>query len=136
MAVPRLGQWFEKQDFGLLLFRVFLGACLTVHGVCSLRSGMALKHLGEAAIAIGLPFSGVFWGIVAALLLIVCGVFTILGFYFRCAMATILTMGLIAAWKRFSFAFFFASPCAPSALMIFVGLAFLFIGSGRFSVKK
>jgi len=136
MAAPKVGQFFEKQDFGLLLFRVLFGACLTVHGVCALRSGAALKHLGEAAISVGLPFSGTFWGIVAALLLIACGIFTILGFYFRVAMAIILTMGLIGAWQRASLAFFFVSPYAPSALMIFLGLAFLFIGPGRFGVKK
>ena len=136
MAAPKIGQFFEKQDFGLLLFRVLFGACLTVHGVCSLRSGGALKHLGEAATAVGLPFSGVFWGIVAALLLIACGIFTILGFYFRCAMATVSVMGLIGAWQRVSLAFFFVSPYAPSAVMIFIGLTFLFIGSGRFGIKK
>ena len=136
MAAPKIGQFFEKQDFGLLLFRVLFGACLTVHGVCSLRSGAALKHLGEAATAVGLPFPSVFWGIVAALLLIACGIFIILGFYFRVAMAIILAMGLIGAWKRASLAFFFVSPYASSALMIFLGLTFLFIGSGRFGVKK
>lgn len=136
MAAPKISQFFEKQDFGLLLFRVLFGACLTVHGVCSLRSGAALKHLGEAAIAVGLPFSGIFWGIIAALLLIACGIFTILGFYFRIAMATVLVMGLIGAWQRMSLAFFFVSPYASSALMILLGLTFLFIGSGRFGVKK
>ena len=136
MAASKVGQFFEKQDFGLLLFRVLFGIRLTVHGVCSLRSGEALKHLGDAAIAVGLPFSGIFWGIVAALLLIACGIFTILGFYFRVAMAIILTMGLIGAWQRMSLAFFFVSPYAPSALTIFLGLTFLFIGSGRFGVKK
>jgi uncharacterized membrane protein YphA (DoxX/SURF4 family) len=136
MATPKIGQFFEKQDFGLLLFRVLFGACLAVHGVCSLRSGGALKHLGEAATAVGLPFSGVFWGIVAALLLITCGIFTILGFFFRVAMAITLVMGLVGAWQRMSLAFFFVSPYAPSALMISLGLTFLFIGPGRFGVKK
>ena len=136
MAAPKIGQFFEKQDFGLLLFRVLFGLCLTVQGVRSLHRGGALKHLGEAATAVGLPFSGVFWGIVAALLLIACGIFTILGFYFRCAMATVSVMGLIGAWQRVSLAFFFVSPYAPSALMIFIGLTFLFIGPGRFGVKK
>lgn len=136
MATPKIGQFFEKQDFGLLLFRVLFGICLTVRGVCSLRSGAALKHLGETATAVGLPFSSIFWGIIAALLLITCGIFTILGFYFRVAMAIILTVGLIGAWQRMSLAFFFVSPYAPSALMIFLGLTFLFIGSGRFGVKK
>ena len=129
MAAPKIGQFFEKQDFGLLLFRMLFGACLTVHGVCSLHSGGALKHLGEAATTVGLQFSGIFWGIVAALLLIACGIFTILGFYFRCAMATVSVMGLIGAWQRVSLAFFFVSPYAPSALMIFIGLTFLFIVS-------
>ena len=119
-----------------MLFRVLFGICLTVRGVCSLRSGAALKHLGEAATAVGLPFSGIFWGIVAALLLITCGIFTILGFYFRVAMAIVFAMGLIGAWQRMSLAFFFVSPYAPSALMIFLGLTFLFIGSGRFGIKK
>ena len=136
MAAPKISQFFEKQDFGLLLFRVLFGACLTVYGVYSLRSGAALKHLGETAVAVGLPFSGIFWGIVAALLLIACGIFTILGFYFRVSMATVLGMGLIGAWQRVSLAFFFVSPYAPSALMIFIGLTFLFIGPGCFGVKK
>lgn len=136
MAAPKIGRFFEKQDFGLLLFRILFGACLTVHGVCALRDGVALKHLGEAATAGGLPFSGIFWGVIAALLLIACGIFTVLGFYFRVAMATVLIMGLIGAWRRMSLAFFFISPYAPSALMIFVGLTFLFIGSGRFGIKK
>ncbi len=131
-----MAQFFEKQDFGLLLFRVLFGICLTVHGVCSLRSGAALKHLGEAATAVGLPFSSIFWGIIVALLLITCGIFTILGFYFRCAMATVSVMGLLGAWQRMSLAFFFISPYAPSALMMFLGLTFLFIGPGRFGVKK
>lgn len=136
MAAPKMAQFLEKQDFGLLLFRVLFGICLTVHGVCSLRSGAALKHLGEAATAVGLPFSSIFWGIIVALLLITCGIFTILGFYFRCAMATVSVMGLLGAWQRMSLAFFFVSPYAPSALMIFIGLTFLFIGPGRFGVKK
>ena len=136
MATSKVCQFFEKQDFGLLLFRILFGSCLTVHGVYSLRSGAALKHLGEAATNIGLPFSGIFWGIIAALLLITCGIFTILGFYFRVAMAIVLAMGIIGAWQRASLAFFFVSPYAPSALMIFLGLTFLFIGSGRFGVKK
>ena len=136
MATSKIGQFFEKQDFGLLLFRSFFGVCLTVYGVCSLRSGVTLKHLGEAASAVGLPFSGVFWGIVGALLLIACGIFAILGFYFRVAMAIVFVMGLIGAWQRMSLAFFFVSPYAPSALMILIGLAFLFIGSGRFGIKK
>ena len=136
MVAPKMAQFFEKQDFGLLLFRVLFGICLTVHGVCSLRSGAALKHLGEAATAVGLPFSSIFWGIIVALLLITCGIFTILGFYFRCAMATVSVMGLLGAWQRMSLAFFFVSPYAPSALMIFIGLTFLFIGPGRFGVKK
>ena len=136
MAASKMAQFFEKQDFGLLLFRVLFGICLMVHGVCSLRSGAALKHLGEAATAVGLPFSSIFWGIIVALLLITCGIFTILGFYFRCAMATVSVMGLLGAWQRMSLAFFFVSPYAPSALMIFLGLTFLFIGSGRFGVKK
>ena len=136
MAASKMAQFFEKQDFGLLLFRVLFGICLMVHGVCSLRSGAALKHLGEAATAVGLPFSSIFWGIIVALLLITCGIFTILGFYFRCAMATVSVMGLLGAWQRMSLAFFFVSPYAPSALMIFIGLTFLFIGPGRFGVKK
>ena len=136
MAVPKIGQFFEKQDFGLLLFRILFGVCLTVHGVCSLRSGAALKHIGETATVVGLPFPSIFWGIVAALLLITCGIFTILGFSFRVAMAIVLIMGLIGAWQRMSLAFFFISPYAPSALMVFIGLTFLFIGSGRFGIKK
>lgn len=136
MAAPKISQLFEKQDFGLLLFRVFFGTCLTVHGVCSLRNGTALLHLGGTATDVGLPFSGVFWGIVAALLLITCGIFVILGFYFRCAAAVVAAIGLIGGWERLSLAFFFTAPYAPSALMMFLGLAFLFIGPGRFAVKK
>lgn len=135
MGSVKIGNWFEKENFGLLFFRIFFGICLIVYGIRSFLNPIVLKHLGKSATAIGLPCSAIFWGTVAAFLLITTGIFILLGFYFRCAIATLLIMGLIGSWGTLSLNFF-CFPYPPSHLLVFIGLPFLFIGPGTFCIKK
>jgi uncharacterized membrane protein YphA (DoxX/SURF4 family) len=132
----KLGHWLEKENFGLLIFRFFLGSCLIVYSICCFRDVLSLKHLGHAAIALHFPFSDIFWGIFAAFTFIWTGLFILLGFYFRLATITLFVMGLIGAWKHLSWQFFLLPPYSPLSILIILSLAFSFIGPGTFSIKK
>jgi uncharacterized membrane protein YphA (DoxX/SURF4 family) len=128
-------QWFEKPDFGLLLFRFSLGGCLLVYSIHCFRNLRILKTLGGAAVALHFPFSDTFWGIMAAFTFLWTGFSTLLGFYFRLAMAALFAMMLICCWERISWTFLFSPPYQPSRVLLIVSFVFLFIGPGRFSVK-
>ena len=132
----KIGRWLEKENFGLLMFRFFFGSCLIVYSICCFRDVFMLKHLGHAAVALGFPFTDVFWGILAAFSFIWTGLFVILGFYFRLATVTLLLMGLIGSWKVLSWKFFFLPPYTPLSILVVLSLAFSFIGPGSFSIKS
>ena len=135
MGSIKIGHWFEKENFGLLLFRILFGTCLIVYGIRGFLNPNLLKQVGKSATIIGLPFSATFWGTLAAFLLIATGIFVLLGFYFRCAIATLLLIGLIGSWGTLSLQFF-CPPYPPSHLLFFIGITFLFIGPGTFCIKK
>lgn len=132
----KFGQWFEKENFGILLFRFIFGSCLIVYSICCFRDAFLLKHLGQMATALHLPFSDIFWGIWMAFTFIWTGLFIILGFYFRLATLTLFISGLLGAWKMLSWKFFFLPPCTPLSILITLSLVFSFIGPGKFSIKK
>ena len=132
----KLGRWLEKENFGLLLFRIFFGSCLIVYSIYCFRDGFVLKHLGRAAVMLHFPFSDIFWGIIVAFTFIWTGLFIILGFYFRLATVTLFIISLLGAWKSLSWSFFFLPPYSTLSILLIVSLAFSFIGPGSFSIKK
>lgn len=132
----KFGYWLEKENFGLFLFRFFLGSYLIIYSICCFRDVFALKRLGQAALALNLPFPEVVWGIIVAFTFIWTGLFIILGFYFRLATVVLFTLSLLGAWKMLSWKFFFLPPYGNLTLLIIVSLAFSFIGPGNFSIKK
>ena len=132
----KIGKWLEKSNFGLLLFRFFLGSCLIVYSICCFRNVFALKSLGHAAVALRFPFSDIFWGILTAFTFIWTGLFIILGFYFRLAMLTLFFICLVGSWKALSWSFFFLPPYSTLSILLVISFTFSFIGPGAFSIKK
>lgn len=124
------------RDFGLLLLRLVIGAMFVWHG-WPLLTGGPHKWLALGAImkSLGITFSPVFWGFMAAFSHVVGGALFALGLFLR--LATLLlaaTMGL-ATFELLHKGEPFARWSEPAAMTV-VFIAFLFIGAGRYSFDK
>ncbi len=84
---------------------------------------------------LGITFSPVFWGFMAAFSHVVGGTFFALGLFLRVATLLLaVTMGL-ATFELFHKGEPFAKWSEPAAMTV-VFVAFLFIGAGRYSFDK
>ncbi|MDR0595726.1 MAG: DoxX family membrane protein [Puniceicoccales bacterium] len=128
---------FDSENFGKLFIRSFLGIFFIVKGVhCFANGRTALTTLGTTFSLIGVHFSPLLFGAVLAILHITCGLAIVIGFFFKLScflLGAISLLGTIAAGFP-SKSIINSSTYMFTISMVTTGM--MFIGSGRFSVKK
>ncbi len=132
-----------QQTFGLLCLRLVLGSTMIAYGVPKLLGGADyLVQVGSAVQHLGINFGFQFFGIVAALIEVVCGFMLIIGAYYRAScFLLVLLMGVAAISQKAGLSATHTSTDFIMAVvhplsMMGVFLAALFLGPGRLSVQK
>ena len=134
--VNGVSNFLQKENFGLLVLRLFWGSCLIVYSIFCFMDGGMLKHLGHVVMQWHFPFSDFFWGVLIAFTFIWTGLFIILGFYFRLATVVLFAISVLGLWKELTCKFLFLPPLSPLVCLMILSLSFSFIGAGKFSIKK
>ena len=134
-GVKGVSNFFQKENFGLLLLRFFWGSYLIAYSIHCFMDGSMLKHLGRVVAQLHFPGTEFFWGVVIAFNLIWIGLFIFLGFCFRLATLVLFVMSLVGCWRELSWQVF-VSPIAPLVYLMILSLSFSFVGPGKFSIKK
>ncbi len=150
-----LDQKLNRPDLGLLILRVVFGSLLFVGGVQNLLGGKEmLEAVGKPVEIFGIAQGRVFWGLLAALIETVGGIFIVFGFMFRWAMLVAFCyMGLVTTWmwqdpENHRYMVAMDHPAVWRNLMVRIStlggpmsfatvfLALLFTGPGRFAIKR
>jgi putative oxidoreductase len=125
-----------KMDVGLLILRLGIGATLLYHGVSKLVEGPEKwEHMGQALGTFGITVVPTLWGILACAAECLGGLALIVGLLFRPFCVILLGVMAVAAAIHLGQ----GEPLykASHALrMAVVYLSLLFIGPGRFSLRK
>lgn len=124
------------KNTGLLIIRIGVGVMFITHGYPKLVGGPDYwEAVGKAMGHIGIHFLPVLWGLLAALVETLGGVFLIIGFFFRPTTLLLAFTMLIAALQhlRSGDALMVASHAIEIGV-VFLGLSF--VGPGKYSVDK
>jgi uncharacterized membrane protein YphA (DoxX/SURF4 family) len=136
-GASKWAQYLDRSDFGLLLLRIFMALFLVTRGVDGFMGGfLALRRIGWAAGTLGFPLSPALWGALACFCFIGCGLFVLLGFLFRLSVAILLITQVIHVMPQFSWKIFVSPPFDSSLILLVVCLGLLFIGPGKYSVRR
>lgn len=124
------------KNTGLLLLRIGVGVLFITHGYPKLVGGPEYwEGVGKAMRHIGIYFLPAFWGLLAALVETLGGVFFIIGFFFRPTALLLAFTMLIASLQHLrSGDSLMTASHAIEIGFVFLGLAF--IGPGKYSVDK
>lgn len=122
-------------NIGYLLFRVFIGIGMAMHGIPKLAGGVEVwEGVGGIMAQIGVPGLAVFWGFMAALAEGVGGMLLALGALTTVASFLMAVTMAVAAFAAHAGAPFFGRELA--LLYFFAALMFMFKGAGRYSVDN
>lgn len=124
------------KNTGLLIIRIGVGIMFIIHGYPKFIGGPDYwEAVGKAMGHIGVHFLPVFWGLAAALVETLGGIFLIIGFFFRPTALLLAFTMFIAALKHLKSgdALMVASHAIEIGV-VFLGL--LFVGPGKYSVDK
>lgn len=134
MAV--LSSLSKFKNTGLLIIRIGVGVMFITHGYPKLVGGPDYwEAVGKAMGHIGIHFLPVLWGLLAALVETLGGIFLIIGFFFRPTALLLAFTMLIATLQHLKSgdALMVASHAIEIGA-VFLGLSFL--GPGKYSVDK
>ena len=119
---------------GLLILRAGIGAMFMMHGFPKLMGGPdAWVKIGASTAFLGIHFAPMFWGFMAAIAEFGGGLLLALGFFFRPALALLLTVMVTAVAMHFGLkqGFVTASHAIEDGILF---LSLILIGPGRFSL--
>lgn len=124
----------KYRDWGLLILRVGIGIMFVLHGFPKIIGGPEKwAMLGKAMNALGINFSPVFWGFMAAVSEFAGGILLALGFFTRPACFFLLCTMIVASSMHLSKgdSFVIYSHAMKSGILF---LSLLFIGPGKYSL--
>lgn len=127
----------KQRNFGLLILRIGLGAFMIIqHGLPKLMGGPELwAKVGSSMSHLGIDFFHVFWGLSAALVETLGGVFLILGLWFRPTAFAFCIVMAIAGYQHLQMGDGWSvASRAFELLFVFFGIAF--VGPGKYSVDR
>jgi len=119
-------------DTGLLLIRLVFGCMFVYYGWPKLAGGpVSWESVGQAISAVGIRFGFVFWGFLAAAVMVFGGIFILTGILFRPACLFLLVVMVVAAAMHFRHGdgLNIVSHAIEDGI-VFLGL--MFIGPGRY----
>ncbi|MDR1303188.1 MAG: DoxX family membrane protein [Puniceicoccales bacterium] len=130
-----IDSFWEKENFGKLFIRLFLGLFFVASGVRYFSGGIsALQTLGAIFSAIGITFWPVIFGIISAVILVLSGMCFLIGFFYRLNCGLLLAIYFLKALGNGSgLKNFFDGEFLLNILIALLLFAFLFMGAGRFS---
>ena len=129
--------FFKSPNFGVLLLRSFIGSLVMMYGIHSLTGGKAIwMSIGNKANFFGLNHCPLFWGVTVSLLMIVCGIFFIIGIFFRPSCFLLLAIILASLAYHMRSGVIYDNQVMQSMTMTIVFLSLFFIGPGRFSFSN
>jgi putative oxidoreductase len=134
MAIfSKLGNY---KNFGLLIIRAGLGIMFVWHGYPKLLGGeKTWVQVGGATRYVGIHFLPVIWGLAAALVETIGGIFLVIGYSFRLVCLLLLINLLVAAAMELKTgAGLMGAAHAIEDAVVFAGL--IFVGPGKYSVDK
>jgi uncharacterized membrane protein YphA (DoxX/SURF4 family) len=134
-SVKSITSFWEKEHFGKLFIRLFLGLFLVALGVRHFSGGLsALRTLGAIFDVIGITFWPGFLGTCSAIILILSGMCFLIGFFYRLNCGLLLLIFFLKAVISWRLAdHFFNTEFLFNALIALLLFSLLFIGAGRFS---
>ncbi len=123
-------------DHGLLVLRVGIGLCFIFHGLGKFMAGTdQLTAVGSAIGSIGISRGYLAFGVIAAGIEVVGGLFVMLGLLFRWSCLALVSMLVVALTMHLHDGEHFGGYSqALECLILFVSLSI--IGPGKFSVDK
>ncbi len=126
----------KYRNTGLLLLRIGLGIMFIIHGFPKLAGGPAgWTSLGGSMKVIGINFTPIFWGFMAAVAETFGGFLLIVGLFFRPALILLIFTMIIATLVHFGKGDGLQGASHAIELgIVFFGL--IFIGPGKYSVDK
>ncbi|HLR50319.1 MAG TPA: DoxX family protein [Candidatus Sphingobacterium stercoripullorum] len=127
----------KQRNFGLLILRIGLGAFMIIqHGLPKLMGGPELwAKVGSSMSHLGIDFFHLFWGLSAALVETLGGVFFILGLWFRPTAFAFCIVMAVAGYQHLQMGDGWSvASRAFELLFVFFGIAF--VGPGKYSVDK
>jgi len=132
-----LSSLVRYRDSGLLIMRIFLGlSFMFLHGFPKLAGGPEMwEAVGGAMANVGITFYPAFWGFMAGIAEGVGGLLLLMGMLFRPATIFLAFTMLIAGVNHLAAGDGLAGSSHPLELM-FVFIALIFIGPGKYSVDK
>jgi uncharacterized membrane protein YphA (DoxX/SURF4 family) len=135
IAMKGVSSFWEKENFGKLFIRLFLGLFFVASGIRYFAGGIsALQGLGAIFSAIGMTFWPAIFGIFAAVILILSGMCFLIGFFYRLNCGLLLLVFFLKALANgYRWQNFFDAEFLLNILIALLLFAFLFIGAGRFS---
>jgi putative oxidoreductase len=130
-----IDSFWEKENFGKLFIRLFLGLLFVASGVRYFSGGIsALQVLGAIFSVIGITFWPIIFGIISAVILVLSGMCSLIGFFYRLNCGLLLVIYFLKALgNRSGLKNFFEAEFLLNILIALLLFAFLFMGAGRFS---
>ncbi|GAB4287676.1 MAG: hypothetical protein Tsb0018_12830 [Opitutales bacterium] len=106
------------------------------HGIFLLMGGKSTwVHVGKAMAHFGIVSYPMFWGVAAALVQTVCGLFFALGLFFRISCFLLLGTMFVAFMSHWYAHDPFFTVTSHSLKLVIAFAAFLFIGPGDYAVR-
>ncbi len=127
----------KQKNFGLLVFRIAIGAIMLIfHGYPKLIGGPSTwEGVGGSMGYLGINFLPVFWGFMAMAIELVGGLLIILGLWHRPA-SFLLMLTMIVAYIHHTAAGDGWGVAEKPFILIFVFFVMIFTGPGKYSVDK
>lgn len=123
------------KNTGLLIIRIALGMMFIMYGYPKITGGPEMwKGVGTAMGHVGITFTPVVWGFLAALTETLGGFLLIIGLAFRPTALLLAFVMVIAALSHYKAEGFMSASHPIELLAVFIGLAM--VGPGKYSVDK
>ena len=137
-SIANISTIFESENFGKLLIRITIGAYFIASGIKYFAGGWnMLESLGKIFSAIGISFFPRFFGISSSIVLILCGMSFMIGFFFKINSFLLFVLFLLKTVVNWKLCHNFWNNDFLFSFIISIFLfSLIFIGPGRFSADK
>ncbi|MDZ7716854.1 MAG: DoxX family protein [Balneolaceae bacterium] len=126
----------KYRNVGLLILRIGLGIMLIIHGSPKLFGGPEMwTEVGQATQSLGINFTPMFFGFMAAITEFFGGIFLLLGLFFKPTLSMLIVVMIVATATNIAANDGFAAISHSIELAI-VFISLLFIGPGKLSLDN